>query len=207
MILGLLGLDILGNFKLQGVINAVIIAAHLIVVEVEILRDEHAATAGHFQDGQADDFIVGGGQPVTLIVLQVCLLDLEVKAGLEGSQMGNLQIDIPIPVAALLFVRIVLRPTSNHPLVPHVVLYMVRVDNTSLLFVVDMVEDFEDVFSNQLIVSVDQHDDGVSCAVLRDCLVDVGQGSHAFLIGKHNDVEGDVVVFDPLLDELISVVS
>lgn len=87
LVLGHLGLDVVGNAPLQGGVHQAVIVARAVDVQVEEVIDVFDVAAGHLKHGQADHFVVGGGEPLSIHVLQVPLLDLQVQVDPEGPEM------------------------------------------------------------------------------------------------------------------------
>lgn len=89
-----------------------VIGADSEVVEVKELLQVDDTAARHLENGKTDDFIVGRGEPLAIIILEVRFFYLQVELGLEGAEMGNLLNDISIAVELPLFGSVVPRPTE-----------------------------------------------------------------------------------------------
>jgi hypothetical protein len=70
-----------------------------------------------------------------------------------------------------------------------------------------VIEHFESVPSQHLVVAVDEHHDIFRTAVLCDCCVDVGHCCESFFVPQDGDVVRDAVFLDPLKNELVSIIG
>ena len=71
--------DVLGDGVLQLVVNLPVVEASAVGVEIEVLIDVLYVAARHLQHRQADHLIVGGVEPLPVLILEVLLLDLQIE--------------------------------------------------------------------------------------------------------------------------------
>lgn len=71
--------DVLGNGVLQLVVNLPVVEASAVSVEIEVFIDVLDVATRHLQHRQADHLIVGGVEPLPVLILEVLLLDLQIE--------------------------------------------------------------------------------------------------------------------------------
>lgn len=109
--------DLVHNSVVEVGVDLDIVVAESEVVEVEVLIDVLILAAGEFQDLGTDGLIIGGPEPVPLVILEVADSDLEEGADVEGAQRKHPGVALPVLVVLLLDVGVGARPASLDVLV------------------------------------------------------------------------------------------
>jgi hypothetical protein len=207
-VFGHLGLHVVGNTPLQGRVDESVVVACSVDVQIEEVVDVLDIPARHLHHRQADDLVVGRSEPFPVHVLEIALLDLQVKVDSEGAEMGDLLRHISIEVVLLFLIGVGLGPSVLDEVVVDPILERDGVGNGGLLALVDGVEDLEDLPADQFVVAVDEEADLVGLAVLGDGHVDVWDCGHLLLIGNQDHLVGQVfVLLEEVLDEGGGVVA
>lgn len=164
-------------------------------VKVQILSDDFDFAARHLQHRQADDLIVGGCEPLTIIIFKILFFDFKVKVDSERAKVRYLLWHVAIEVILLLLQGVLLRPVILNEGIANPILKGDGVGNSWLFGLIDSVEYLEDVCPYEFVIAINEKTDLISLTVLSRSGMNVRYCSHLFLIPYHHNF--------PLLDLIL----